>query len=158
VFCWELLKTHSLKGLHTLKVSTAMLKLVRLPYSAQGLVCADLRHLDCFLCYCLIVTEPSLRFLRLKNWGKGFLPLSCYFHLCVLLCIVHKGPFTQNVFLNSTDLLFHRKSTRSMCLALKKSWAVGWKNNARSRLETYLKLQTETVIHIFEPRCENKSF
>lgn len=90
VFCWELSKTHSLKWLHTLKVSTVMLKLVHLPYSAQGLVCADLCHLDCFLCYCLSVTEPSLRFLGLKGWGKGFLPLCLAIFIYVfsyVLCI-----------------------------------------------------------------------
>ncbi len=52
MFGWELSKTNSLRWLHTLKASTAMLKLVHLPYSAQGLVCADLCHLDGFLCYC----------------------------------------------------------------------------------------------------------
>ncbi len=100
MFGWELSKTNSLRWLHTLKASTAMLKLVHLPYSAQGLVCADLCHLDGFLCYCLSVTV-----------SRGFFFFTCltvFIHVYfILLCFVHEGLITQNAFLHSTALLFH---------------------------------------------------
>lgn len=94
-------KTNGLRWLHTLKASTAMSKLVHLPYSTQGLVCADLCHLDGFLYYCFLGWENEKKlllffFTRLAIFIHAFSCVSCM-----------RGYSHRKHFLHSTALLFH---------------------------------------------------
>ncbi len=72
MFCWELSKTNSLRWLHTLKASTAMLTLALLRIRAGLCRFVSFRWLSVLL------------FLELREWGFFFY-LSCRFYPCVLL-------------------------------------------------------------------------